>query len=542
MKVLISEKLSDKGLDILREAGLEPLVCLGLSPEQIRERIADCDALIVRSATQVNRELIEAGRQLKVVGRAGSGVDNIDIPCCTQHGIVVVNTPEANTNAAAELAVAMAMSIFRNLPRADRMAQADDFRRGKLVGEELAGKTAGIIGLGHIGTNVAKKLQGLGMEVIAFDEYTSPERFEQLHVRRCRTLAELLREADLISLHTPKTRESYNMIDAEQLAQCRRGVRIVNAARGGLVNEEALDQALETGQVAAAALDVLDREPNYNAEPGTQTVKSPLLSHPNVLITPHLGASTIEAAERVSTGVCRSVAKVLGGGMVPALNLPIIPGSAEEIAPWLRLAQLLGMLCFRSGIENLLRLEIHYHGKTFAEHNPLIDLAAQMGLIKGMSDEHVSMVNVEVRIRELGIRVESVRDNEEQGIADGPDEGIALVFVTDNERLCVTGTLYGGDVPVLVSYFGYRLDLAFAPHMLAIQNKDIPGIIGRVGTCLGEAGINISAVHWSSKAERKRAEAVLAVDQLSPRAVLGQLRAIPGVLRVSALEFEGFSL
>ncbi|HBP37776.1 MAG TPA: phosphoglycerate dehydrogenase, partial [Clostridiales bacterium] len=270
MKIMITEKIASESVDYLRQQGFAVDERLGLSQAEIEAEIAPYDALIVRSVTQVNRSLLEKAVNLKVVGRAGNGIDNIDVATCTAKGIIAVNTPEANIMAAGELAVSLAFVAFRNVCAANAGAHQDDFRRSRLIGNELEGKTAGIIGMGRIGSIVARKLKGIGMKVIVYDPYIPAERFEQLGVRRCDRLEELLCDADLITLHTPKTKETYNMIDAPQLAQCKRGVRIVNAARGGLVNEKALCDALVSGQVAAAGIDVLDKEPNYDKKPGEQ--------------------------------------------------------------------------------------------------------------------------------------------------------------------------------------------------------------------------------------------------------------------------------
>lgn len=534
MKILISEKLSPAGLAYLNDQGFEVDVKLGLDAKQLEEIIGAYDALIVRSATQVDESLLARGSNLKVVGRAGNGIDNINVPACTKQGIVVVNTPEANIMAAAEMAVALAMTIFRNIQTADRMAQNDDFRRGLLAGNEVEGKTAGIIGIGRIGAIVARKLQGLGMKVIAFDEYAAPERFERLKIKRCANLDELLANSDLITIHTPKTKESYNMITAEQLAKCKKGVRIVNAARGGLINEKDLFEALESGQVAAAALDVLDKEPNYTAEPGTQHYENPLISHPHCLCMPHLGASSKEASENVSTAVTELVAKVLQGELVAAVNLPTMHGSMKELAPWIQLAELLGSVYFQCEKTAIKKLEVHYSGNLVAEETGILTLSVLKGLLGPISDSRISFVNVQENVDALGIQVVEVKNGEQTRY----DNMITLVFETEVKQLVLGGTVFVGGKPMLVDFFGYQVDIAFGNHMIALHNDDVPGIIGAIGTTLGQANININAVHWAGKPDRKRAQAMLVTDTDVDADTVQKLASIPGVLHVSKMEFE----
>lgn len=533
MKVLISEKLSPAGLAYLEAQGIRADLRLGLDAEALEGLIGDYDGLIVRSATQVDERLLKAAIRLKVVGRAGNGIDNINVPACTARGIVVVNTPEANIMAAAEMAVALTMAIFRNLQTADRMAQKDDFRRALLAGNEVEGKIAGIIGLGRIGAIVARKLQGLGMQVCAFDEYAAPERFERLKIRRCASLDELLAQSDLISIHTPKTKESYNMITARELAKCKKGVRIVNAARGGLVNERDLYDALESGQVAAAAIDVLDKEPNYTAEPGTQHYENPLLSHPHCLCTPHLGASSKEASENVSTAVTELVAKVLQGELVAAVNLPAMHGSLKELAPWIRLAEFLGSIYFQCENTPLVAIEARYSGNLVREETGILTLSLLKGLLTPISDTRISFVNVQRNVDALGVKVTEVKDEEPTRFKNM----ITLVLRTQAKELVLSGTVFVGGKPMLCDFFGYHVDIAFGEHMIALHNDDVPGIIGAFGTLLGAKNININAVHWAGKADRKRAQAILQTDVSVDAETEAQLAAIPGVLHVSKLEF-----
>jgi D-3-phosphoglycerate dehydrogenase len=322
MKVLVAEKIAQEGIEHLKINGFDVDVKLGLGQEDLSNIISQYDALIVRSATKANAQLIERANNLKVIGRAGVGVDNIDVPACTKRGIIVVNTPDGNSMAAAELAVALAFSISRNIPQAYAAGKYfKDFRRNKFVGTELDGKVAGVIGMGKIGSIVASKLKGINMRVIAYDPYLSDEKYKKLGVDKCNTLEELLKQADLLTIHMPKTDETYGMIGESQFAICKKGVKVINAARGGLVNEKALYNAIKNGIVSAAGIDVLDPEPNYTKNPEEQDYTNALLELDNVVALPHLGASTEEANYNVGVLIAYSVADALKGNLVQAVNM-----------------------------------------------------------------------------------------------------------------------------------------------------------------------------------------------------------------------------
>ncbi|MDR1726819.1 MAG: hypothetical protein LBT74_02630 [Acidobacteriota bacterium] len=320
MKILVTERVAEDALQFLRDSGFEVDVRFNLTHEQLLGVIPDYEAIIVRSVTQVDKALVDAGVKLKVAGRAGNGIDNIDVEACTARGVVVVNTPEANTMAAAELAIAMAYCLFRNVPQANYACKNGDFRRNIYLGVELDGKTVGIIGLGRIGSIVARKLAGSGMKPIAYDPYIPDEKFARVGAEKCATLDELLRRSDLVTIHTPKNKETYGMVGADQLKLCKKGVYVVNAARGGLVNEKALYDAIKDGVVAGAAIDVLDPEPGYDKPPAEQTYRNPLLELDCVIVTPHLGASTKEANRNVGAEITKLVADVLGGKKVDSVN------------------------------------------------------------------------------------------------------------------------------------------------------------------------------------------------------------------------------
>ncbi len=534
MKILITEKIAAEAIAYLKQQGFDVDERLGLSQDDICGLIAPYDALIVRSHTQVNRALLDAGVNLKVVGRAGNGIDNIDVDACTDRGIIAVNTPEANIMAAGELAVGLAFALFRNICQANTAARQDDFRRSRLIGNELEGKTVGIIGLGRIGSIVARKLKGVGMRVVAYDPYIPAERFDRLGVERCDHLHDLLVQSDLISLHTPKTKETHNMIGSDELALCRRGVYVVNAARGGLVNEHALARALKEGQVAAAGIDVLDDEPSYDKEPGQQNYQNPLLDLPNCLITPHLGASTHEANTNVGMAVTELVTGALRGELVYAVNMPDINVDLAALKPYLSLCEKLGAVYYQAETARIRTIEIMYAGELARQDTHLLTLSVLKGFVTTISDERISYVNVKQNLMAMGVRVVESRTSQLEKYTNL----ITVRFVSADKTLSVSGTVFGKESEVLVDFFGYHMDFELSDYVLAMQNEDVPGIIGRVGTILGEQSINIATMHWSRKKDKMRAQSFLSVDSPVDSATLQALRQIEGVLRVSALDFS----
>lgn len=536
MKIIVTESIAMEGIEHLKAKGYDVDVKFGISRDDLLEIIDQYDALIVRSVTKVNEELMSNGKNLKVVGRAGNGVDNIDLKVATEKGIIVVNTPESNIMAAAELAVAHAYAIFRNLIQAVTAGRNKDFRRGKFIGNELDGKTAGIIGLGRIGSIVAKKLMGSNMNVVAYDPYIGDDRFNQLGVKRCATLEELLKQVDLITLHTPKTPETYGIIGEKELAMCKDGVRIVNAARGGLVNEKALYDALVSGKVAAAALDVLDPEPNYNKKPEEQDYENPLLTLPNCIVTPHLGASTDEANYNVGTAVTKLVGEALEGQMVPAVNMPQVgSGKIEDVKPYLDLAEALGGIYFQTEKKPLKRIEIIYSGDLAKEEasTGLYTLSVIKGLLSVIIPTRVNYVNAKNLLESMGVEViESKTTNLEKYT-----NLITVKFINDEKTLSVSGTVFAKSELRIVEFFGYKLDFEPTANVLAIQNKDVPGIIGKIGTVLGNEQINIAAVQWSRKDIGDKAEAFVSVDQPVSESTINSLLAIDGVTKVSNINF-----
>ncbi len=535
MKILLSEKIAADSVQYLRDKGFEVDERLGLTQTEIEDIIESYDALIVRSVTQVNRSMIARANNLKVVGRAGNGIDNIDVKACTERGIIAVNTPEANIMAAGELAVALAFAIFRNICKANEAAHKDDFRRGQMIGNELEGKTAGIIGLGRIGSIVARKLKGIGMDVIAYDPYVPQESYDRVEAKRCSSLDELLAAADLITFHTPKNKETYNMLDVPQLAKCKKGVRIVNAARGGLVNEAALAEALISGQVAAAGIDVFDKEPSYDKKPGEQNYQNPLLALPNCIVTPHLGASSHEANHNVGTAVTELVARALEGDLVAAINMPSIAGNMTALRPYISLAEKLGKIYYQAEKVPVKKIEVVYIGELARQETGILTLSVLKGFLSALSSDRISFVNVRQAVEDRGIEIVESKSTHVKRY----NNLINVKFFTeDNRELSVNGTVFGLETEVLVTFFGYQMNFELAPNVIAMQNEDIPGIIGKVASLLGENKINIASMHWGRKPNSGKAQSFISVDQPVTSEIISQLAEVKGVLRVSQLDFN----
>ena len=534
MKIIITERIAEEGVRYLEDCGFEVDTRYGIAHEELLQIIEPYDAIIVRSVTQVSAELMERARNLKVAGRAGNGIDNIDIKTATQRGILVVNTPESNIMAAAELAVGLAFSIFRNIPQADAAGKQGDFRRNRFLGNELDGKTAGIIGLGRIGSIVASKLKGCNMRVVAYDPYITDDRFSILEVEKCETLEDLLSQADLITLHTPKTSETYGMIGEKELSLCREGVRIVNAARGGLVNEKALYRALTAGRVAAAGIDVLDPEPSYDRKPGEQDYRNPLLTLPNVVVTPHLGASTHEANYNVGTAIARLVAGALRGEMVAAVNMPPMKTrDLTELKPYLTLAEMLGKLYYQAEKETVQKLEIIYSGDLADKETRVISLSAIKGFLDPIRKEKVNYVNAELMLRQMGIELTESKSS----VLDKYTNLITVKFITKHKQLSVSGTIFAREEMRIVDFFGYKMNFEPSPYVLAIQNIDKPGVIGQLGTILGAGDINIAAMQLSRNRKGEKAVSFVSVDGEVSNEMLEKLRNIDGVMKVTMIRF-----
>jgi D-3-phosphoglycerate dehydrogenase len=524
-KVLISDKMSPRAAEVFKERGVEADVKPGMTPEELKACIGGYDGLAVRSATKANAGIIEAADNLKVIGRAGIGVDNIDIAAATNKGIVVMNTPYGNAITTAEHAIAMILSLSRQIPQANASTQAGKWEKSKFMGVEIMGKTLGIIGCGNIGSIVADRAQGLKMKVLAYDPYLSPERAQDLGVEKV-DLEDLLKRSDFISLHTPLTDATRGIIDARALAMTKRGVRIVNCARGGLVVEKDLKEALDCGQVAAAALDVFEEEP--------ATKDNPLFGMEQVVATPHLGASTTEAQEKVAVQVAEQMADyLLTGAVANALNMASV--SAEEaprLKPYMLLAEQLGSFAGQVTESGIAAVAIEYVGQV-AELNtkPLTAIVLQ-GLLAPLL-ETVNMVSAPLIAKERDIRVTEVL-NEQAG---SYQTLIRLTVTTEQQSRSVAGTLFAGDRPRIVEIKEISIDAELGSNMLFITNRDKPGFIGALGTTLGDAGINIATFNLGRAEAGGDAICLVEVDQEPPEEVIKQIRALPQVVQVKALRF-----
>ena len=507
-RVLIREPIAGAGIDLLRER-FDVVVD---QDSDLAATIATFDALIVRSATRVTRELIERGTRLKVIGRAGVGVDNVDVEAATRRGIVVANAPESNVVSAAEHAIGLLLALTRNIPQAHAALKDGRWERSRYGGVELAGKTLGILGFGRIGQQVARRAAGLGLRVLAHDPFVSKERFRELGVERAETREDVLAGADFVTLHLPLTPETERTIDAAGLAAMRDGGRLVNAARGELVDEDALVDALRSGKLAGAALDVFAREP----------YSGPLLELDNVVVTPHLAASTEEAQDRAGVIVAEQVAAALEGGLVSnAVNIPAIGAEELEVlGPLLPLAAKLGRLAMELAEGRAERIDLTYFGTLADRDTRLVTVAALNGAFQGRADQPVNYVNAPVIAAERGIEV-----TEERRRSSRDFTSLIRVGVRNGEETRVAGTTIGGDDRHwLVSALGFDIEMELAPLMVFFRYDDVPGVIGRVGTLFGNAQVNIANMTVSRTRRGGKALMALSVDTPPPPDLVERIR------------------
>jgi D-3-phosphoglycerate dehydrogenase len=523
-KVLISDKMSPKAAEIFRSRGVKVDERPGLTKDELIAIIGDYDGLAIRSSTKVTKDVLAAAANLKVVGRAGIGVDNVDVPAASNRGVVVMNTPFGNSITTAEHAIALMFALARQLPEADASTQAGKWEKNRFMGVELTGKTLGLIGAGNIGSIVADRALGLKMRVIAYDPFLTPERAQDLGIEKV-TLDDLLGRADFITLHTPLTDSTRNILSRENLQKTKKGVRIINCARGGLIDEAALKDLLDSGHIAGAALDVFVEEPAH---------ASPLFGTPNFISTPHLGASTTEAQVNVAIQVAEQMADfLLTGGVTNALNMPSL--SAEEaprLKPYMTLAEQLGALVGQLVSDEVRGVTVEVEGAAAELNIKPITAAVLAGLMRQHSDT-VNMVNAPYLARERNIDVAEVRHERETDYH-------TLVRVTirtpEGER-SVAGTLFAHVIPRLVEIFGIKVEADLAGPMLYVVNEDKPGFIGRLGTTLGEAEVNIGTFHLGRRAAGGEAIVLLSVDQPVTEPLMWTICRLPGVRTVKALNF-----
>lgn len=521
MKILVSDGLSEKGLGILKDSGLDMDV-IKYSPEELVKEIGKYHAIIIRSGTKMTSEVIAAAENLKVIGRAGSGLDNVDIPAATKKGIVVMNTPGGNTITTAEHSISMLLSMVRRVPQAARLMSEGKWEKKQFVGVEIYNKVIGIIGVGQIGTHVAKIACGLFMNVIAYDPYLAPKKAKQLDIEPV-SLDELYARADFISLHVPMTKDTAHMICKDSIAKMKDGVYIVNCARGSIVNENDLLEGLNSGKIAGAALDVFEVEP---VSPDNQ-----LIRHPNVISTPHLGAQTKEAQVNVAAAIAEQVIDLLQKGVNRnAINLPPVSGDAlHQIRPYMELAEKLGSFLSQMYEGGLKKVTVEYHGQVAAMETASITIAAIKGLLDPILKENINFVNARSIAEERDIEICEVKFDDKGDFKDL----IVLKIEFDNSRRSISGALFTRkEEPRVVSIDGFAVEIALEGNMLLIFNNDKPGVIGKIGTYLGENSVNISKMHFVRDMPGGRAIAVVNIDSAVRTGMLSEIAAFPNVTSV----------
>ena len=517
-KVLVSDPINQAGIDILSQVA-QVDVKTNLSPEELVGIIPEYDALMIRSGTRVTQEIIEAGKQLKIIGRAGVGVDNVDVPAATRQGIVVVNSPEGNTIAAAEHALAMMLSLSRHIPDANESVKNNQWDRKRFIGTEVYKKTLGVVGLGKIGSHVATAARAMGMKLLAYDPFISLERAEQLGCRLVE-MDLLLRESDYITLHIPKTAETAHLINAEALAKMKPGVRIINCARGGIIDEEALAEAVKEGKIAGAALDVFESEP---------LGESPLRSlGKEVILTPHLGASTEEAQVNVAIDVAEQIRDVLLG--LPARSAVNIPGLSpnvlEALKPYMKLAETLGNLVGQLAGGRIEVLNVRLQGELATNNSQPLVVACLKGLLSQALRERVNYVNATIEAKERGIRVIETRDASIQDYSGGSLQLSAKGSLGEHS---VTGALLSDGEIHVTSIDEFPINVPPSNHMLFTLHRDMPGIIGKIGSLLGSFNVNIASMQVGRKIVRGDAVMVLSIDDPLPEGILEEIMTVPGI-------------
>lgn len=525
-KVLISDKLSDTAVQIFRDRGLDVTFepDLGKDKDALLAAIPEFEGLAIRSATKVTEKILKAAKNLKVVGRAGIGVDNVDIRAATARGVIVMNTPFGNAVTTAEHAMSLMLALARQIPLANQSTQEGKWEKSRFMGVEITAKTFGLIGCGNIGSIVAERAIGLKMKVIAYDPFLSPERALQLGVEKVE-LDELLSRADFISLHTPLTDKTRGILGADAINKTKSGVRIINCARGGLVDELALKAALESGHVAGAALDVFEQEP---------ATDNLLFGMENVICTPHLGASTREAQENVAIQVAEQISDyLLSGAVSNALNMPSI--SAEEaprLTPFVALAEQLGSFAGQLTSTSLKKVTIEYAGDVAEMNTSALTSAALAGLMRPLLAE-INMVSAPAMAEERGIAVDETRQTKRGAY----DSYIRMTVQSETQERSVAGTVFSDGKPRLIQIKGINLEAEIGPHMLYVTNEDKPGFIGALGSLLGEADVNIATFNLGRSDKGGDAICLVEVDDGIPQAVLNRIEALPQVVQAKALEF-----
>jgi D-3-phosphoglycerate dehydrogenase / 2-oxoglutarate reductase len=523
-RVLIADKLSPAAAGIFKDRGIETETKIGLDKDHLAEIIDQYDGLAVRSATKVTAKVLAKANGLKVIGRAGIGVDNIDVAAATSRGVIVMNTPFGNSITTAEHTISLMMALARQIPEADRSTQAGKWEKSRFMGVEVTSKTLGVIGCGNIGSIVADRAQGLKMKVIAFDPFLTEERAVDLGVEKVQ-LEELFRRADFITLHTPMTEKTRNIINTASIATMKKGVRIINCARGGLIVEAALAEALKAGQVAGAAIDVFETEP---------ATENPLFGLPNVICTPHLGASTGEAQENVALQIAEQMSDyLLQGAISNAVNFPSITAEeAPKLKPFVKLAEQLGSFAgqLTESAPSFIRLE--YAGDVAELNTRALTSAAISGVLRPLLQD-INMVSAPTVAKDRGIKVEEVRRGQEGAY----ETYMRVTLKTERQERAVAGTVFSDGKPRIIQINKVPMEAEFSPNVLYTENADKPGHIGALGTLLGSEGVNIATFNLGREEQGGKAIALVSVDGRVEDGVLAKVRALPHVVRASRLSF-----
>jgi D-3-phosphoglycerate dehydrogenase len=525
MKVLVSDNLSDLGVKIFQETpGIEVDVNTGLSPEELKGIVGQYHGLVIRSATKVTADIIEAADNLKVIGRAGIGLDNVDIPAASKRGIVVMNTPEGNTITTAEHAIAMMMALSRNIPQATASLREGKWEKKKLQGRELYNKTLGLVGAGKIGRIVADRAKGMKMKVIVYDPYIKPETLEKLDLEPV-SFEELLQRSDYVTIHTPRTDETINLINKETIAKMKKGAMLINCARGGIVNEDDLYEALTSGHLRGAALDVFGTEPPGNIK---------LMSAPNFICTPHLGASTMEAQDNVAVDVAEQiVAYLLHGTVKNAVNVPSIgPELMSILRPYAILAEKMGSLQTQLVDSGILEVEINYSGKVTEYDVTPLTTAMLKGLLTPILKDDVNFVNASFIASDRGIKVVESKTKTSEDFAS-----LIMLRVKSMEGVnIVSGTIFGKTMPRILRINDFYLEAIPEGHILLIQNEDIPGVIGRIGTTLGKYSVNIGRMNVGQEKAKKQNVILLTTNVSVKDDILEEVRGLEHVFSARRIE------
>jgi D-3-phosphoglycerate dehydrogenase len=516
VKVLVSDPISDKGIEILKNE-VEVDVLTGLEPSELVKKIGEYDALIVRSETKVTKEVIEAGKKLKIIGRAGVGVDNIDVAAATGRGIIVVNAPEGNTISAAEHTIAMMMAMSRNIPQANASLKNKKWDRKKFMGVEVRDKTLGVVGLGRIGAEVAKRAQGMEMKILAYDPFITPERAGELGVELT-TVEDIVKRADYITVHTPLTKETTNLIDTKQFGMMKKGVRVINCARGGIINEEALAKAVHEGIVASAAIDVFVSEPPFD---------SPLLGHENIIVTPHLGASTEEAQVNVAISVAEQVINLHKGLPVKnAINMPYVkPEVMQILEPYFPLAEKMGKMCTQLIGTNFEKIDISYSGEIADKNIAPVTLAVLKGVLEPILGSGVNYVNASGIAKERKVKVTESKSKTTEGY---PSQ-ISVKLSRKGEEKVVCGTIIGKE-PHIIRIDEYGIDVVPSGYMIVAKHQDHPNIIGPCCMVLGKNNINIAGMQVGRIKMGGNAIMVLSVDSEVSDQILNEIKSVDGII------------